>query len=247
MNSLALFCPSTGQHEEAVTSWQDTMSKPWPISVNATTEGEAAGFLTKCNEFWRNDPRGQDATIIGYLHSDLFIHEHGWDQRVRKEFGDPRVAVVGFVGARLLGTDDLYKLPYDHRQLARGGVIGNLTDMEVHGERITGSEEVAVVDSCAVFVRREFLAGYGGWPVERYPDNPHCSDLYICLAARSAGCSVSVVGIACTHRSGGKGDIGARWLDERGGDAAHHRAAHKQIYHEFREILPVRIPCSNQP
>src|SRR5437868_11331309 len=113
--ALAIFCPSCGGHEEAVTTWQDTMSKPWPIIVDDRTEDEEAGFLTKCDKFWRTC----DADIIGYLHADLYTLEHGWDQRVLEQFADPQVGVVGFVGATQLGTDDIYKVGYNFRQLAR--------------------------------------------------------------------------------------------------------------------------------
>jgi len=44
--SLAIICPSMGGHEDAVETWQDTISKPWPIRVLDETEGDAAGFLT---------------------------------------------------------------------------------------------------------------------------------------------------------------------------------------------------------
>src|SRR6266536_2017941 len=113
-NSLSLFCPSMSGHEQAVTSWKDTMSRPWQINIDVTTEGEEAGFLTKCDRAWRET----EATVIGYLHSDLYILEHGWDKRVLSEFDDPKVAVVGFVGATGLGHEDIYKVRYDFHQLA---------------------------------------------------------------------------------------------------------------------------------
>ena len=241
-NSLAIFVPSTGGHEAAVTSWADTASAPWPIDIDAATEGEAAGFLTKCDAAWRRT----DATVIGFLHSDLTIHEHGWDQRVLAEFandraGDRQVGVVGFVGARQLGMDDFGKLPYKLTQLARGDVVSNLTDAEVHGARRVDPCEVAVVDSCAVFVRRELLTRCGGWPVTRYPNNPHCSDLWICLSALRLGYAVRFVGVACSHRSGGKGQAGSKWLESHGGDSEHHVAAHRLIAEDFRSLLPVRV------
>src|SRR6266436_2194133 len=136
-SSLSLFCPSMGGHEAAVTSWEDTLSKPWPIVVDATTEGDEAGFLTKCDRAWRKT----DATIIGYLHSDIYILEHGWDRRVMEAFGDPQVAVVGFVGATRLGSDDTYKIPYSYTQLARGDVWSNLIDAEIHGGRDAKTRE----------------------------------------------------------------------------------------------------------
>ena len=237
-NSLMLFCPSTGGHEEAVTSWQDTASKPWPIVIDDRVDGDEAGFLTKCDKAWRET----DATIIGYLHNDLYIHEHGWDQRVLESFEDERVAVVGFVGATGLADEDIYKRKYDFRQLARCDVWSNLTDAEVHGGRETGTREIAVVDSCGVFVRRELLHRCGGWPIARYPNSSHCSDLWICCMAARMQLRVQLVGVACTHKSGGKGDAGTRWLDARGGDTSLHRKAHELIYEDFRDVLPIRVP-----
>jgi len=242
--SLAIMCPSMGGHEEAVTSWQDTMSKPWPIAVHAQTEGDDAGFLTKCNRFWKASWSGfsfDQPDIIGYLHSDLYILEPGWDQRVLTEFADPSVVVVGFVGATELGTDDIYRVKYDFRQLARAHVYSNLIDAEVHGEREVGSKQVAVIDSCGVFVRRQLLVRSGGWPVRAYPNSSHCSDLWLCCIARRAGLHVRMVGVACQHRSGGKGEAGSQWLTDRGGDHAMHQAAHVATYNEFKDVLPIRI------
>ena len=236
-DSLSIACPSMGGHELAVTSWQDTMTKPWPVHVDDATEGEEAGFLSKCDRMWRNT----DATIIGYAHADLYIHEYGWDDRVLAEFDDPKVAVVGFVGATGLGHEDLYKIGYDYRQLARYDVWSNLTDWEVHGARETGSRQVAVIDSCAVFVRHSLLGRLHGWPVDRYPNTSHCSDLWICCSAVRHQLVCRMVGVACTHSSGGRGEAGSHWLDQRGGDQSLHRQAHERLYEDFRDVLPVRI------
>lgn len=232
-----LFCPSTGSHEEAVTSWQDTMSKPWPIVIDDRVDGDEAGFLTKCDKAWRET----DATIIGYLHNDLYIHEKAWDERVLAAFEDERVAVVGFVGATGLATDDIYKVRYDFRQLARQDVWSNLTDWQNHGGHCADSKDVAVLDSCAIFVRRQLLHRVGGWPVSTFPNTSHCTDLWICITAYRLGFRVRQVGIACTHRSGGKGQIGSQWLDARGGDTILHRKAHEVCYETSRDVLPLRI------
>lgn len=236
--SLVLVCPSMGGHEEAVATWRETMSKPWPVKIYDGTEGEDAGFLRKCDKAWRET----DAKVIGYLHSDLFVHELDWDRRVMAEFTKPDVGVVGFVGATRLGHADIYKIPYDFRQLARADVWSNLTDAEVHGGHDGGVRQVAVVDSCAVFVRTELLKRSGGWPVARYPNSSHCTDLWLCCMARRLRYRVELVGISCTHRSGGKGEAGTRWLDARGGDhSKFHQPAHELIYEDFRDVLPLRI------
>ena len=236
-NSLSIVCPSLGGHEAAMTSWLDTMTKPWTIFVDETAKGDAAGFLTKCDKWWR----GTDATVVGFLHADLTIHEAGWDQRVLEAFEDENVGVVGFVGATRLGVDEIYKVPYDYRQLARGDVWSNLSDWSEHGGHETGTRAVAVLDSCAVFCRHSLLDRIGGWPVSRYPNSSHCSDLWICCMAARLHMQTHMVGVAATHRSGGRGSLGEAWLNDRGGDQKLHRLAHELIYEDFRPELPLRI------
>ncbi len=235
--TLEIICPSTGGHKEAVESWKSNASAKIPVSIAGATKGEAAGFLAKCDKGWRNST----ADIMGYLHNDLYVHEKDWDRRVLAEFEDPEVAVVGFVGATELAHQDLYKIPYHFTQLARGGVWSNLTDAEVHGGKETGSKDVAVLDSCAVFVRRDLLVRIGGWPIARYPNSSHCSDLWICCMAARHNLRVRMVGVSCTHKSGGKGEAGSKWLEERGGDTYLHRQAHELIYKNFRDVLPLRV------
>ena len=232
---LSVLCPSMGSHEEAVSTWAETSHTELQITVDSTTTGPAAGFLTKCQRFYERD----SAPIQGYLHADLYIQDEGWDQRVMDQFGDPAVGVVGFVGARRLGDPDIYRTPYDYRQLARAGVLSNLVDAEVHGERYSGECEVAVLDSCAVFVRRSLLVRCGGWKSSGLPDNTHCSDLWISLMARRFAMATRVVGVRARHTGGGKGEAGLGWLAGVGGDQATHREAHRVIYDQFRDLLPV--------
>ncbi len=53
-----------------------------------------------------------------------------------------------------------------------------------------------------------------------------------------------MVGVAATHRSGGKGVVGSAWLEAKGGDEAVHRAAHRATYDEFRDVLPIDVGAS---
>jgi len=241
--TMAIACASLGGHEAARTSWLDTMSKPWPIVVDETRVGERAGYLTKAAllaEMTGN------ADLIVYLHSDTFTLAHGWDETVIQEFADERVAVAGFFGAKRLGARDIYKLPYDYRQLARADCWSNMTDAEAHGRRTTDAQDVAVIDSFACIVRRSFLNACGGWPVASYPPN-HFSDLWISLQAHRAGMRVRLIPIACAHKGGGT-DLGGfdyaawaattKWRDNH----AMHRTGSRMIYDEFRDVLPVEVP-----
>lgn len=234
--SLEICCPSMGGHEQAVLSWQDTMAKPWDVRVDEITTGVEAGFLYKLDKFTRTS----QADLIAFFHSDLYVHEHGWDARVLAEFSDEAVVAVGFVGATRLGHENIYKVPYDYTQLARGDVWSNLTDAEAHGEREPRARDVVVLDSCAIVVRRDFLASVGGWPVQDYPNNSHCTDLWLAGMAAREHKRTRVVGVAASHMSGGKGEAGTSWLDERGGDVKMHREAHRVTYEMFRDVLPLR-------
>jgi hypothetical protein len=235
--TLEVACASMGGHVPALESWQHTATHQHTYTVDITTHGEHAGFLAKCQKAYEESK----ADVIGYLHADLTIHEQGWDERVLREFEWPTVAVVGFVGATQLGHDDIYKIGYDYRQLARGDVWSNLTDAEAHGQRDVGSRPVAVLDSCAIFVRRSFLQRVGGWPIGRLPNTSHCTDLWICATAHRLGRQVRMVGVSATHASGGKGESGSKWLDARGGDDFLHKQAHVATYELLRSVLPLRV------
>lgn len=242
--TLCMFCPSTGGHEGNVASWQRTSREHWPCVIDQTVSGEGAGYLAKVEKF--RTGLGKRADIHAILHSDLTIHEPGWDKRVLAEFEDSRVGIVSFCGATRHGTDDIYRTPYDYKQLARGGFISNLSDAEAHGTRNTGTADVAVVDSFSLIVRRSFLDRCGGWPVHTYPSS-HVSDYWACLMCHRLGYRIRFVGVACSHTSGGVRGDGTfdypawarttRW----GSDEEMHRVGHRLIAEEFKDILPVVI------
>jgi len=231
--TMELVVPST----MALPLAQEALLTDLPVHVYSLVEGEAAGFLYKLQ--WGYEEVHAD--VIGYCHSDLSIHDQGWEARVLDEFKWPNVGVVGFVGATGLGHDDIFKIPYSYTQLARCDVWSNLTDAEAHGQRLIGSKRVAVVDSCAVFVRRDLLVRCGGWPLGAYPNSSHCTDLWVCLMAHRMGMRTQVVGVSATHTGGGKGEVGSKWLEARGTDDVLHKQAHVVTYNTFRSELPLRV------
>ncbi len=238
---LSLFCPSTGGHEEAVHSWLLREHLPWEVFVDPTIEGEGAGYLQKVQNFYKNT----DADVIAYLHSDLFIHEFSWDERVLREFEDPNVVLVSFFGARQLGRPSLYVEPYHYSQLARGDCWSNMRDAEMHGQRCIGSMDVAMIDSFSLIVRRSFLDEIGGWPMQCPPS--HGSDMWICMMAARHKKKVRLIGIYCSHASGGvrgdgKFDYPA-WAAQTkwGSDAAMHAWWHQYLYSEFKDVLPIKV------
>jgi len=193
------------------------------------------------------------APIIAFLHSDAEVFEQGWDERVLKEFDDPRVGVVGFGGALQLGEDDIYKKPYALHQLRRIHYMSNQTDAEVHGERFTGECDVATLDGFALIVRRELLdkwehsAGDGhywnkpGWPYNRYPY--HNYDNALCLEAHKQGYRVRLVGCKVHHHGGATSTTAAGqqyWHSLGTTDQTIHTQSHLNLYQDGRGWLPLR-------
>lgn len=184
-----------------------------------------------------------DTEIVGFIHDDLIIHERGWDERVLAEFADPSVHVVGFGGATGLGTDDIYKTPYELRQLIRVNYCSNVRDAENHGFRYTGSMDAAVLDGFSLFVRKSLLDAVGGWPTEHLVF--HMYDAWLACVAARMGVRTRMVGVDC-HHLGGRTSTKAGyndWLKEKYGktDVDIHREAHEWIYKEFRDVLPIRV------
>ncbi len=237
--TMRLIFPSTGSHEPAVDSFLSKSTSNYPVTVLDAVTGAEAGFLNKLQKGYLESTED----ILAYFHTDVRCHEEDWDSRVLAEFNDQTIGIVGFCGGKRLGSPDIYKLPFNFMQLARYDVVSNMKDAHVHGRRNRNEEDVAVVDSFALVIRRSLLDVYGGWPVDRYPAM-HCSDLYACLQCARHGQRVRVVGISCAHTSGGvKGDgsfdYGA-WQQEIGEtDQEMHKRGHRLLYDSFRDILPV--------
>jgi hypothetical protein len=113
----------------------------------------------------------------------------------------------------------------------------------VHGSRLYGSEQVAVIDGFALAIRTSFLKEAGGWPVDHL--SFHCYDLWACLMAARLGYQVRAVGIDCTHHGGGTSTKAeyVEWLKDKGRTPEQdHAEPHVWIYDEFRDVLPLRLP-----
>jgi len=177
-----------------------------------------------------------DHDILCYLHDDLLIREEGWRDRVLTEFEDPKVGVVGFGGALVHGSSDLYKRPYQLQQLGRSYYLSNVDDAEVHGDRFDGACDVAVLDGYALCVRRDLLDRVGGWPVGS-PIGYSLYDYWLCCVAHRHSCRVRLVGVR-SHHYGGMTAIG-KGLAKGEGDA--HERAHEYIYQQFSDVLPWTI------
>lgn len=177
------------------------------------------------------------AEFLAYLHDDCRINDPQWPEKVLAEFRDPAVGLVGFGGAKDHGARDIYKIPYDYRQLGRSRFISNMEDAEVHGERFTGSTEVAVLDGFALIVRRELLEKAGGWPIGT-PVGYVAYDYWLSCIAHRLGYKIRLVGVACKHYGGATFvKLGVGKTEEA---QKQYWDAHKYIYDEFKDTLPWR-------
>lgn len=222
-----------------VKSWDDTVNqKPYESCVRHNDSEVNLGVTGSLQRLYEKTT----ASIIAFFHSDLEIHEQGWDWRVLKEFDDPSVGVVGFGGALQLGEDGIYKTPYRLTQLRRIDYRSNTTDAERHGVREAGACDVATLDGFALVARRELLDKWGGWPHKRYPF--HNYDNALCLEAAKQGYRVRMVGVNCTHHGGATATTPAyqQWSLEKLGmtDAQVHEQSHLALYEDGRGWLPLR-------
>lgn len=202
--------------------------------------------------------------VVGYIHDDLFLREPGWNIRMASAFAnDDGVTLAGIIGSPGLGRDEIYRDPYEFWHLSRViATWSNLGNAEIHGERVTDDREVVFVDGVAMFLRRSFLDkvdGWRWWPEEMVH---HSYDYGLSCMVRRHGGRVRLVPLAAKHgvvktawdeesvipdsagggHSGTYGSPGYHDLVKKfGGDTAVHRAGHRWVYDQFRDVLPLRL------
>lgn len=182
-----------------------------------------------------------DADVLLYLHDDVICREQDWDLRLMAEFiSDPEVAVVGFGGALWHGLPELYKVPYQLQQLQRGEYRSNVDDAEVHGERFTGSCNVAVLDGFALAVRRSFLDRIGGFAKISAGCNFFNYDYALCALARRYKQKVRMIGIRCHHRGGQTSVSSDTSVKQYVNQEAYDRS-HLWFYKRFADVMPAKV------
>jgi hypothetical protein len=207
--------------KECVRSWGD----PPPLIV------VGKGMLEAYEEGWRST----QAEIIALIHDDVHIYEQNWRERVLREFADPTVGLVGFGGALQHGSDDLYKTPYNYKQLGRGLYLSNVADAEVHGQRFTGACDVSVLDGFCLIVRRSILERMCGW-LGHGPIGYSLYDYLICCETHRQGFRIRVVGVK-SHHLGGRSAVALKLAE---GQGKAHEDAHKWLWEHYRDVLPYR-------
>lgn len=138
--------------------------------------------------------------VLAFFHSDLFVHESGWDRKVKEAFEQKAdLGLVGFIGSNEI--DSLGGRGMGTMSNFQGHTIKDWhgSAAEVHGRRVTDLQPAAVVDGCAMIFRRKALFDIGF-----RPDFPihHFYDRLMCCEVLEHGYKVGVLGIACDHASG---------------------------------------------
>lgn len=211
---------------------------PYPVRIRNNPNNE----VSPCAVYQRI-LQEETCDILVYLHSDLTIHDPTWMTRLEAIFTNPNCVVAGLGGATALGHPDIYRKPYELQQLARYGYASNQSDWQVHGSHEAGIKRVAVLDAFLLAVRRDWLLDVGGWPTEHLTF--HCLDTWLACEAARQGKETWMVGVPCHHAGGGtsvtESYAKAKWLQGNSVEEDHRRP-HAFLYHEYRDVLPLRVP-----
>jgi hypothetical protein len=200
--------------------------------------------------------------LIAIFHSDLFVHEPGFDHRITGAFTrHGELGLLGFVGSNEIdaaGGRGAGTVSNFQGATLRGGIqLWQGSPAEAHGRRSAGLERAAVVDGCAMVFRRSVLSAVPHWP--NFPPH-HFYDRLLSCQVMELGYLVAVLGIACDHISGqtanssdGYRDLARNWCRlhlglEHSSDWDHeiYRQAEARWLHEYRErkhFIPLQVPA----
>lgn len=188
-----------------------------------------------------------NADIIVFCHDDIEVLDD-WTTPIIKLFSEPDIGLVGFHGAKGLGTADICRTPYHLAQLARFNPMSNMKDAEVHGKRIQIPTQVATIDGFFMAFKREAYEAIGGW--QACLDDGivfHMYDAWAAMKVQQHGYKVYMAPVDCIHK-GGQTEVGMaeqyeQWCRDNGFKSGMdlHEKMHEQFYEIFRGQLPVRI------
>ena len=191
--------------------------------------------------------KGGEEEVILFLHDDVDVLDEDWEYQVEKVVRWSRVGMFGFGGAYGLGTEELYKRPYQLQQLARLEYVSNMKDAEAHGKRVEKVVEVAVLDGFALGFTREAYERMGGWEDAIKGGMPpfHMYDAWAACRMKEMGLKTFMVPVRCHHHGGrtSTSEQYQEWLRKEGwkDDVKVHQAAHMVIYDRFRRVLPIKV------
>lgn len=198
------------------------------------------------------------ADIVACLHDDLAIEQkrtallpwtyewHSWDEAVRAWFvAKPKCGLVGFGGATSLGDPRIYETPYSPYQLARGGFMSNMKDAEAHGRRELSPRRAVCFDGFSQIGRASLMVKLYN-RLETLGVIHHAFDSALGAMAIREGWECWYLPIS-VHHAGGVTAVGSEayqeWAKSKvtDGDKGFWEGAHRILYEELRDVLPLRV------
>jgi hypothetical protein len=191
---------------------------------------------------------GKGCDILVFCHDDIEVYED-WGIPIATIFeAREDIGLVGFHGAKGLGSEDIYRTRYQLNQLARYNPMSNMINAEEHGKRVTLPCEVATIDGFFMAVRTKAYYEVGGWEACLKDKIVfHMYDSWMALAVREHGYKTFLAPVNCRH-SGGATEVGMAaeyedWAISNGfkDSSEVHVKGHSAFYERFRGQLPIRI------
>lgn len=171
--------------------------------INVVNNDKSIGVYPTFKQGFENT-RGD---IVAFFHSDFIVWERGWDIKVIEAFDfRSKLGMIGFIGSneidtaggRGLGTTSNFQ---GKKLISILNETKSWTGSpaEPHGKRNDGFTNAAVVDGCAMIIRRRAWQEIG--VKENFPPH-HFYDRLISTQLLEKGWDIGVLGIACDHISG---------------------------------------------
>lgn len=190
----------------------------------------------------------KDSDVLAFAHDDMEVYEP-WTEYLEVLFtAKPEIGLIGFFGAKGLGSEDIYRTRYELQQLARYYPTSNVVDAEAHGTRCTVPTQVATVDGFFMAVRKTAYDEIGGWEACLQDNIPyHMYDHWMAMVLREKGYKTYLAPVSCKHFGGGTevkmSEEYETWAKENGFESASavHTEGHLAFYERFRGQLPVRV------
>jgi len=188
---------------------------------------------------------GSDVLML--LHTDTFIFEKNWDQRILSYFEKiPKLGVGGFFGAQ--GCMPNGGRMQDTEWPGQMSGLSNMLEAEIHGIRLKKEwRSCAIFDSFAMCLSMEMLKTGNGFDM-RY-ELHHMYDRDMSLESLRRGYKNIVVNVPCHHIGGltGESNQYQSWLEKRTGskfeDGKIHNANTELFIKKWKELdaLPLYV------
>jgi hypothetical protein len=199
-----------------------------------------------------------NGAIVGFIHSDLLIHEPEWDRKIKEAFAEhPKLGILGFLGGQGVAPDG-GRIRVMSKMLGKewGGCECHELTASHHGELMESFAFGAVLDGCAMFFRqscaKDLLENTNALDPSFRPLH-HWYDRNLSLFAIDRGWQVGILGIGFDHFSGATanvsdkyGDSVKKWAEDTGrdiGDKAPDQFSYDLGLEQFNQEWAWRLNC----